>query len=89
MNLPQELNKWLVVTKFIITGAYLESFYNLRDSWALNYHINELGEVTRGYFAETHDANALEGDWLGEKRKSGRNKTKMFEIVGRQTGNDV
>ena len=90
MNLLQELNQWLVVTIFIITEADdLESFYHDRDSWVLHYHIDEAGEVTKVYFAETHHVNALEEDWLGERCKSGRNKTKMFEIMDRQKGNDV
>ena len=90
MNLLQELNKWLVVTMFIITEVDdLESFYHGRDSRALHYEIDEAGEVMNGYFAETYQANALEEDWLGERCKSGRNKTKTFEIISRQKGNDV
>ena len=65
MNMLQELNKWLLVEIFIITEADLESFYHDRDSWALHYHIDEVGEVTRGYFAQTHQVNALEEDRLG------------------------
>ena len=45
-------------------GAYLESFYHLRDPWALNYHIDEVDEGTRGYFAKIYQVNPLEENWL-------------------------
>ena len=65
MYLLQELEKWLVVTRFVKIRAYLEPFSYDRDSWTLNYHIDEVKEVIRAYSAYTHQANALEEDWLG------------------------
>ena len=65
MYLLQELEKWLVVTRYVKIQAYFDSFYPGPDSWALDYHIDEVGKAARGYFAHTHQANALEEDWLG------------------------